>query len=86
MKAWAALVTGKSKKMADYPIGPICGALSYLFLQKLCERLERENILPAGETRRIWADVLADLQGDTRTASEQCRGAIIEHELTEGAR
>jgi len=69
--------------MADYPVGPVSGALSYLFLQKLCERLERDNILPTGEAGTIWAEILADLQGETRTLSGECREAIVRHKLAE---
>jgi hypothetical protein len=29
--------------MAEYPVGPVSGALAYLFLRKLSERLEREK-------------------------------------------
>jgi hypothetical protein len=69
--------------MNEYPVGPISGVLSYLFLQKLCERLERQNILPAGEAKRIWAEILAELQGDTKIASGDCRDAIAYHKLAE---
>ena len=69
--------------MPDYPIGPVSGALAYLFLQKLGERLERENKLLPGETRRIWAEILAELQGDTRALSGQCRDTIVNQKLAE---
>ena len=69
--------------MVEYPVGPVSGALAYLFLRKLSERLERENKLPPGETKRIWADIFADLQEDTRAFSGDCRKAIIDHRLRE---
>jgi hypothetical protein len=37
-----------------------------VFLQRLCERLERNNILPAGEAKRIWGEILAELQSENR--------------------
>ena|SRR5215204_7548485 len=67
--------------MSEYPTGAVSGALAYMFVQKLCERMERENILPTGEAKRIWTEILAELQSDNRVFSGECREAIVHHKL-----
>jgi len=67
--------------MADFPVGDAPGALSYMFLQKLCERLEGNNVLPTGEAKRIWGEILAELQNENRVLGVECRQAIVNHKL-----
>jgi len=53
--------------MTDYPSnGQTAGALAFVFVRKLCESLERNNTLPAGEAARIWADIAREFKDDTR--------------------
>jgi len=53
--------------MRDYPFPASAGVLCFWFLEKLCERLEADNKLPAGEAKRIWAAIVADLQPNKGT-------------------
>ncbi|HEX5453922.1 MAG TPA: hypothetical protein VFX06_09030 [Stellaceae bacterium] len=69
--------------MTDYPPGPFSGILAYLFLNKLCERLERNNQLPPGERGRIWTEIVADLQHHGRHSSGAALQAIIDLKLTQ---
>ena len=48
--------------MVDYPHPNVAGVLSFLFLRKLCDRLERNKKLSPGEARGIWTDIVAELE------------------------
>jgi hypothetical protein len=68
-------LNGRSRIMTDYyPHTVLTGVLSFVFVRKLCERLERENKLPAGETGRIWADVLTEFE--SKSGQDLERGCI----------
>lgn len=65
----------------QFPPGSTPGALAFVFVQRLCDRLERDNQLPAGEAERIWADIFNDLKNDGRNLAISCREAMIELKL-----
>jgi hypothetical protein len=65
----------------DLPRDPSPGALAFLFVQRLCDRLERDGKLPADEAGRIWAGIMADLQTDGRSIARQCEQALIDLKL-----
>ncbi len=67
--------------MTDFPGGAIPGALAFLFVQKLCDRLERNNQLPPGEARRVWCEIADDLKGDTRALMRDARSALFNLKL-----
>ena len=54
--------------MRDFPRGQATATLSFWFLEKLCERLEAQSILPTGEAARIWAAIVQDLEQNRGTA------------------
>jgi hypothetical protein len=69
--------------MVDYPHPNVAGVLSFLFLRKLCDRLERDNKLAPGETRRLWAKIVAELEPQRSQATiGNCLDEIARLKLT----